>query len=176
MCFRYDEKYHFGHKCKTKEQGELRIFVARENNEEVEIIEEYDFEKKKEMNSLKIEEEVKPTVELFINSIVGLYSNLGTMKVRGRIKGEEVIVLIDYGTIHNFISKKMVSTLQLPMKETCNYRIILGSRTAIKRKGVCEVVELLLNEWKVVESFLTLKLGGVDIILGMQGLYSLGVI
>lgn len=61
------------------------------------------------------------------------------------------------------------------MKETSNYGVILGSRTTIKGKGVCEAEELLLNEWKVVESFSPLELGGVDVILGMQWLYSLGV-
>ncbi|KAA0031952.1 Retrotransposable element Tf2 [Cucumis melo var. makuwa] len=77
------------------------MFVVRENNEEVEIIED-DFERKKEMISLEIEEE-------------------------------------------------------LPTK-------------------VCEVIELLLNELKVVECFMPLELGGVDVILGMKWLYSLGEI
>lgn len=46
LCFRCDEKYNFGHKCKAKEQRELRMFVVRENNKEVEVIED-DFERKK---------------------------------------------------------------------------------------------------------------------------------
>lgn len=53
------------------------MFVVRENNEEVEIIED-DFERKKEMISLEIEEEVRTIVELSINSVVGL-SNSGTL-------------------------------------------------------------------------------------------------
>ena len=31
-----------------------------------------------------------------------------------------------------------------------------------------EVVELMLGEWRVVDEFLPLELGGVDAILGMQ--------
>lgn len=38
---------------------------------------------------------------------------------------------------------------------------------------MCESIELLLNKWKVVEDFLPLELGGVDVILGMLWLYSL---
>lgn len=53
------------------------MFVVRENNEEVEIRED-DFERKKEMISLEIEEEVRTIVELSINSVVGL-SNSGTL-------------------------------------------------------------------------------------------------
>lgn len=29
LCFRCDEKYHVGHRCKIKEQMELRMFVVR---------------------------------------------------------------------------------------------------------------------------------------------------
>lgn len=92
-----------------------------------------------------MEEEAKPIVELSINFVVGL-SNPGTMKVKGKIKGEEVTILIDCGATHNFIFKKVVSTLQLPTKETSNYGVILGWRIVIKGKGVCEAVEILLNE------------------------------
>ena len=33
----------------------------------------------------------------------------------------------------------------------------------------------MLGEWRVVDEFLPLELGGVDAILGMQWLYSLGI-
>ena len=59
-------------------------------------------------------------------------------------------------------------------KEMSNCGVILGSGTAIKGKGICEAVELILCVWKVVDDFLPLELGGVDAILGMQWLYSLG--
>lgn len=105
-----------------------------------------------------MEEGVKAVVELSINSVVGL-SNPGTMKVRGKIHGEEVIVLIDCKATHNFISEKVVVALKLHTKETSNYGVILGSGTTIKSKGVCKNVEVMLNEWRVVQSFLPLELG-----------------
>ena len=72
----------------------------------MEIIEEDEYEKNKEIKAMQIEQ-TGPVVELSINS-VGL-SNPGTMKV---------IVLIDCGATHNFISEKLVSMLQLPIKDT----------------------------------------------------------
>ncbi|KAA0033061.1 ty3-gypsy retroelement transposase [Cucumis melo var. makuwa] len=70
-----------------------------------------------------------------------------TMKVRGKLQNEEVVILIDCGDTHNFVSEKLVKQLQLPIKETPHYG----------------------------EKFLPLELGGVDIILRMQWLYLLGV-
>ena len=83
-------------------------------------------------------------------------------------------MLVDCGATHNFISEKLVTTLHLPTKDTSNYGVILGSEKAIKGKGVCEQVKLNLNGWIVTAGFLPLELGGVDVILGMQWLYSLG--
>ncbi|KAL4019455.1 hypothetical protein IC575_018203 [Cucumis melo] len=97
------------------------------------------------------------------------------MKVRGKLLGEEVIVLIDCGATHNFVSEKLVKKLILPVKETSHYGVILGSGAAVQGKGICEKLEVQLNGWRIVEDFLPLELGGVDVILGMQWLYSLGV-
>ncbi|KAA0054240.1 peroxidase 64 [Cucumis melo var. makuwa] len=144
LCF-CCERYHTGHCCKVKEQREFRVLVVRENEEEVEIFEEDDHEEETKMKMLEVEKGVKPVVELSINSVVGL-SKPGTMKMKGKIDEEAVIVLIDCGEMHNFISEKLVTSLNLPMMETANYGVTLGS-----------------------------ELGGVDVILRMQWFYSLGL-
>ncbi|TYK05420.1 Ty3/gypsy retrotransposon protein [Cucumis melo var. makuwa] len=51
----------------------------------------------------------------------------------------------------------------------------LNDSGTMKGKGICEKLEVQLNGWKVGEDFLPLELEGVDVILGMQWLYSLGV-
>ena len=80
-------------------------------------------------------------------------NNPGTMNVKGKVKNEEVIVLIDCGVTHNFISKKLVTALNLPLKTTTNSGVILGSGTTIKGKGVCGKVEVLTGDWKIIDSF-----------------------
>ncbi|TYK02772.1 ty3-gypsy retrotransposon protein [Cucumis melo var. makuwa] len=89
---------------------------------------------------VRVAEEDQAIVELSIKSVVGL-SNPGTMKVRGNIKGKEVVILIDCGATNNFILEKLVNKLQMATKDTSHYGVILGSRTTIKGKGICEAVE-----------------------------------
>ena len=149
------------------------MFVVRVDNVEEEITEEDEYEQK-ELRAIELKGDIEVVVELCINSVVG-QTNPGTIKIRGMIQGKEVIMLVDCGATHNFISEKLVTMLKLPTRDTSNYGVILGSRTAIKGKGVCENVEVILNGWAVTENFLPLELGGVDVILGMQWLYSFGV-
>ncbi|KAA0067928.1 ty3-gypsy retroelement transposase [Cucumis melo var. makuwa] len=56
-----------------------------------------------------------------------------------------------------------------------NYGLILGLGTAVKGRGVCKNGELKIGDWRVTDNFLPLELGGVDVILGMHWLHSLGV-
>ncbi|KAL4032435.1 hypothetical protein IC575_005508 [Cucumis melo] len=165
--------YTADHKCKMKEQCELRMFVVVNDIEEYEIIEGEEVERK-EINRLEVKEDNTTYVELSINSVVGL-NDLGTMKVRGKLQGEDVIILIDCGATHNFVSEKLVKKLHIPTKKTAHYGVILGSGAAVQGKGVCEDLEVQLKNWTVKKDFLPLELGGVDVILGMQWLYSLGV-
>ncbi|TYK27327.1 ty3-gypsy retrotransposon protein [Cucumis melo var. makuwa] len=65
------------------------------------------------------------------------------------------------------------SVVGLSNPDTTKVKEIVHDREG---KGVCESIELLLNKWKVVEDFLPLELGGVDVILGMLWLYSLEMI
>ena len=44
LCFKCDEKYYSGHKCKAKELHELRMFVVRADDVEEEIFEEDEYE------------------------------------------------------------------------------------------------------------------------------------
>ena len=156
LCFRCNEKYSHDHKCKTKEHRELCMLVVMGENVEYEIIEE-DSTEQKELNTIEVTGEEQTMVELSINSVVGL-SNPGTMKVKGKLQGREVIVLIDCGATHNFISEGLVKELQINTKITSNYGVILGSGTTIKGKEVCEAIEIMLGDWRVVDEFLPLEL------------------
>lgn len=139
LCFRCDEKYSFGHKCKNRETRELRVLLVDEF-EEIEIIQEEPEEDPPAAKTMEVEkvegEEIGDLVELDLKSVIG-FSTPGTMKVRGTIKGQEVMVLIDCGATHNFVSKRLVDELHMPLKETSNYGIVMGNGVAIKGKGVC---------------------------------------
>lgn len=173
LYFRCDERYSAGHRCKNQEQRELRILVVMEDDE-LEVFDDKDTKGEQvELQMMKAKGEIQIGAKLLINSVVGLtYS--GMMKVKGRIQEEEVTMLIDCAT-HNYIAERLVSTLQSPIVETPNYGVILGSGSAIIGKGIRNVVKLTIGELILRDSFLPLEFEGVDVILGMQRLHTLGV-
>ncbi|KAA0037013.1 peroxidase 64 [Cucumis melo var. makuwa] len=156
---------------KTNTNFPMQTITLRSSNnaeirEEYKIIEENATEEKT-LEPLQEEEKQKTFAELSLNSVVGL-NDPGTMKVKGKLQEKEVIILIDCGATHNFISEKLVESLQLPVKETAHYGVILGSGTTVQGKGICENVEIQLTNWKVKEEFLPLELGGVDVVLDIN--------
>ena len=61
-------------------------------------------------------------VGLSLKSMVGLTSPK-TMKLQGEIGSQQVVVLIDNGATHNFISSDLVRKLTIPMEEIRTYGI-----------------------------------------------------
>lgn len=90
-----------GHKCKTKQ---LQVLLEEEADTK-QVIEEDNREPDPPVLS--------DAAELSLNSIVGI-SIPRTMKLRGIVMGQEVVVLIDCGASHNFISVDLVKKIEHP--------------------------------------------------------------
>lgn len=102
-----------------------------------------------------------------MNSVVGLTSRK-TMKVRGTVEGQDVVILIDSGATHNFMLWELIRKLNLPITKTNGYRVQVGTGMVVKGKGKCRGVGLYMQSVLVVEDYLPIDLGSLDIILGMQ--------
>ena len=84
ICYRCDEKFFIGHRCKNKQLHVL-------------LVEEDDAEKGTETKKWEQDQPVfSDAAELSLNSVVGI-STLKTMKLRGRVMDQEVVVLIIVG-------------------------------------------------------------------------------
>lgn len=96
VCFRYDEKYTLGHQCKN---WELRVLLVQEDEE---------FGKKWRGGCCGLSAmRDGRSVELSLNSVVGLIAP-STMKVRGAVGSKEVVILVDCGATHNFLSLDLI--------------------------------------------------------------------
>lgn len=127
-----------GHRCQKQE---FRVITIREDQEfEIEAAELE--EEAKVVAELKLIEVENP-VELSKKS-VHEFSTPRTMKFKGEIKGEPVVVLIDCGATHNFVSIAVVEGLWLPRSLTREYDIVMGTGNEVRSQGICRGVKLKL--------------------------------
>ena len=121
----------------------------------------------------KTHEKAIGKVHIPLNSLVGL-TTLGTMKLKGELLSTKIVILIDYGATHNFISKDLVRGLGIPIIETSDFEVETGTGDSVPRGGVCKDVTLSLQELIIIKSFSPIELGSTDLVLGMQWLSKLG--
>ena len=170
LCFKCNERYSPGHRCKMEEKRELMLFIMNEEEslEEESRIEESN-EDVLELKQIKLEE----ATEIELKAIHGL-TNKGTMKLKGEIKGREVRVLIDSEVTHNFIHNKIVEEMGLALEKSTPFEVTIGDGTRCQGRGMCKRLELKLKEIPIVVDFLAIELGNVHLILGMQWLDTTG--
>ena len=164
LCYRCDEKYIYPHRCA---QPEVVVLMVLEDGTEIDV----------SNCSVELEEEeIAKEVEvaaISISSIVGI-SSTRTIKLKGKLMGKEVVVLIDSGATHNFVSKELVTQLKLQTDRTRGYSVMTAGGVTFKGAGLCSELELELQGCTITSSFLPLELGSADIILGIQWLETLG--
>lgn len=164
LYFRCDEKYKYNHRCA---RPELLVLMLLEEGTEI-----YISECSVELEEATVEEEGE-VAEISISSMMGISSSK-TIKFMGTIHGEEVVVLIDSGATHNFVSTEVMKKLNLPIDSAKAYNVFTAGWITIRGAGSCPDVRLELQGCSITSSFLPIELGSVDVILGIQWLETLG--
>ena len=78
-----------------------------------------------------------------VSSLLGLYSPT-TTKLRGTIKNQSMVVMVDSEATHSFISPSMVKQLKLKA-DNQSLEIMLGTGTSVPGVGVCRDVIITLQ-------------------------------
>lgn len=73
--------------------------------------------------------------------------------MKGKIKSKEVVVLIDSGASHNFVSKKLVDEIGLTPTATNEFKVQMDNGDEIGNSGVCKGIRLKLEVLKVMLDF-----------------------
>jgi hypothetical protein len=90
------------------------------------------------------------------------------------IKNKKVIVLIDYGSTHNFIHYKLAKALNCFVYPTPEFQGMIADGGTINCSGKCNKINLTMGEYVMNIQMIVIPMGGVDVVLGIQWLQSLG--
>ncbi|MCH90563.1 peptidase aspartic active site, partial [Trifolium medium] len=126
------------------------------------------------LEEVGVESDEEEEVECKLMGVLGSLGEPHTMKVEGRIQNVELLVLIDSGASHNFISPKITTALGLAITPTAAKNIKLGDGHKVLTSGICKGITMTLGEIEVVIDALVLELGGMDMVLGVSWLSTLG--
>ena len=97
-----------------------------------------------------------------------------TMKLEGSLLGVPILILIDSGASHNYVTKELVLSLNCPITETRPYVVSLGDGSKRISQGRCEGMRIKVGPHVLQQNAYVLELGGIDMILGMEWLETLG--
>nr|XP_012569910.2 uncharacterized protein K02A2.6-like [Cicer arietinum] len=146
LCFRCDEPYSREHRCKNK-QFKMLIVEEEDSSEE---------EDKEDLVSKQFN-----ALHLSLCSMAGLTSSK-SWKISGELYGKSMIILIDCGASHNFISQEIVSQLQLRVEPTLTYSVEVGDGHKVRCQGKCKKLKLAIQELEVEQDFYLFSLKGPD--------------
>ncbi|OAP08286.1 hypothetical protein AXX17_AT2G06770 [Arabidopsis thaliana] len=150
LCFKCDDHYFKGHVCANKDLQVLAVVHGYEE-EEPQLI----------------------NMSLSYTYFVGLPSE-HTMMMRGTIGKHDMVVMLDSGATHNFITPRVTEKTKSGTQRAKGFNIKLGTSIMVQGSGVCKDVHFTVQGHEFVSDFITLELGNVDLILGIAWHKTLG--
>lgn len=133
-----------GHQCKNAKLFLLeRIEVIQDSVSEVQItvLGEGPID-----NAVVVQEE-KLEAEITLYALVGSPTPR-TMRVKGKIIRECLIILLDSSSSHNFIDAAIATKLQIPIDTSQILEVEVANGEIIKTKGLCKDVLVVIQGYK----------------------------
>jgi hypothetical protein len=84
------------------------------------------------------------------------------------------MVLIDSGSTHNFIHRRFAGEIHGFVCPISNFQILVAQGGTLKCEGCCENFKLQMGDYHMKTHMFSISMGGYDIILGVEWIYTLG--
>ena len=113
------------------------------------------------------------TPKISLATMTGI-SQPQTLKLKGHIKNENVTVLVDTGSTHNFLDIRVARKLKLFVHPVLDMKVMVADGKKIKKVRKSHKVKLQIQDFKLESELYTLPLAGVGTVLEFQWLQTLG--
>ena len=88
------------------------------------------------------------------------------MKVWGKINHQDMVILIDSGSTHNFLDEALWKLLKLPISTQYCFEVKMANGDVLKTKRACHEVQIRLQRTFFQMDLNVLPLGACDVVLG----------
>ncbi|XP_068329703.1 uncharacterized protein [Pyrus communis] len=153
LCYSCPEKWVRGHVCATQQLLLLDLSADR-------------------IEDISGEGQNDQQIEITACAVFGSSApqHIQTMKVSGFIKNCPVVVLLDSGSSHNFISLSTAKQLGWKVDSNNSFEVMIANGGTISSRGCCSQIKLQIQQYEYISDFYVLQLGGCDVVLGAQWL------
>ncbi|KAL4369229.1 hypothetical protein GQ457_05G012890 [Hibiscus cannabinus] len=152
LCFRCGDKFHPGQPCKQKH---FNLMEEQTDNPE-ELLQIQDSHSEQEDDKL----------EISMNALTGSVG-YSTIRIQGTIKGNPVSILVDSGSTHSFITPGWAKE-GLELVQTSPLIITVANGEKLHSTTKVKQLQWQMQGHSFLHDFRVLKMGGSDIVLGVD--------
>ncbi|XP_038981135.1 uncharacterized protein K02A2.6-like [Phoenix dactylifera] len=167
LCYNCDENFFPGHKCRQQKLYLMEGSWAEMGEPEVEAEALEDVVEKEECS--------KPELAISLHAITESRSPQ-TMHVKGMLGRVPVVVLIDSGSTHNFLTPRIARKAGLTIWKDTKLEVSVANGDRVHGQGKSTGVKMRIQGVPLIVDFFILELGGYEAVLGADWLQKLGPI
>ncbi|KAM1377858.1 hypothetical protein FF1_039310 [Malus domestica] len=159
-CWFCDEKWRTGHNCANKQLLMLDLAYPEE-----------------EITTPLLEEPPPEFLQMELSecAFYGTFARttVKTMKVIGSVNGQQVTVLLDSGSTHNFVDSRLLKKFAWHTQPTKPFEVMIADGGKVISSGCCTDAALSIGGYECGVDLYSLPVGGCDIVLGVKWLSSI---
>ena len=122
-----------------------------------------------ELNEIADEPGEGLATEISLNALIGRQS-CSTIRITGQIRGQQVLILIDSGSTHNFLSMGVVKRVGISIDCLEPLNVQMENGEIVSCNGICRQVSITLENPVIKDDFYPFELGNVDVVLRVKWL------
>ncbi|KAG8377597.1 hypothetical protein BUALT_Bualt08G0049600 [Buddleja alternifolia] len=130
-----------------------------------------------EVEMAHVEQEVDEShatdFHVFVHAMSGMH-DYRTMRVMGHVGSQNVHILIDTGSTHNFLDVNTARRLGSKIEETALFPVSVADGNKIFSSSTCKGFSWKMQGVQFIADMMLFPLGGCDMVLGVQWLVQLG--
>ncbi|KAM1679424.1 hypothetical protein TB1_038665 [Malus domestica] len=101
------------------------------------------------------------------------WTTVKTMKVIGSVNGQQVTVLLDSGSTHNFVDSRLLKKFAWHTQPTKPFEVMIADGGKVISSGCCTDAALSIGGYECGVDLYSLPVGGCDIVLWVKWLSSI---
>ncbi|KAL2505089.1 Uncharacterized protein Adt_20710 [Abeliophyllum distichum] len=119
------------------------------------------------------EQESEEVMEISINALDDKMRHK-TIRVPGLIKWKKISILIDSGSTHSFVDEGLISQLKYNTNQSKSLTVTVANGEKLQSNAICRPLVWRMRGLEYQFKMRTLKLGGSDMVLGVDWLNQFG--